>query len=101
MAEDGLSSITPAGSLRLAANVGSVYALGECEIDLARRELRLHGSPVPGLHLHGVSEEIKTGIYDKFWLGRPQGWKRRVSRLRHRRLGEAVAYDHEPVATAQ
>src|ERR1700746_3470371 len=47
MAEDGLSSITPAGSLRLAANVGPVYALGECEIDLARRELRLHGSPVP------------------------------------------------------
>ncbi len=30
-----------------AAMVQSVYASGECEIDVARRELRVHGSPVP------------------------------------------------------
>src|SRR5580692_8275883 len=29
------------------ANIRPVYASGECEIDLARRELRVRGSPVP------------------------------------------------------
>jgi DNA-binding winged helix-turn-helix (wHTH) protein len=28
-------------------DTGSIYASGECEIDLARRELRVHRSPVP------------------------------------------------------
>src|SRR5271156_3293300 len=31
----------------LAGDVRPVYASGECEIDLARRELRVLGSPVP------------------------------------------------------
>src|SRR5262249_12159362 len=31
----------------LAENIRPIYAAGECEIDLARRELRVHGSPVP------------------------------------------------------
>ena len=31
----------------LAATIGPVYASGACEIDLARRELRILGSPVP------------------------------------------------------
>src|SRR5580704_14708064 len=28
-------------------DIGSIYASGDCEIDLARRELRVHRSPVP------------------------------------------------------
>lgn len=31
----------------VAGGVGPIYASGECEIDLARRELRVRGSPVP------------------------------------------------------
>lgn len=31
----------------LAQNVRPIYASGECEIDSARRELRVLGSPVP------------------------------------------------------
>ena len=31
----------------LAENIRAIYASGECEIDLARRELRVLGSPVP------------------------------------------------------
>src|ERR1700722_17616596 len=30
-----------------AGGLGSIYASGECEIDLARRELRVGGFPVP------------------------------------------------------
>ena len=31
----------------LAESIRPIYASGECEIDLARRELRVLGSPVP------------------------------------------------------
>ncbi|WP_158932454.1 winged helix-turn-helix domain-containing protein [Acidisphaera sp. S103] len=63
----------------LAEVVRPVYAVGECEIDLARRELRVRGSPVP---LGGRAFEIievlaqsagelvtKNELMDRIWPG--------------------------------
>jgi predicted ATPase/DNA-binding winged helix-turn-helix (wHTH) protein len=63
----------------LAASIQPVYASGECEIDLARRELRVLGSPVP---VGGRAFEIiqvlaqsagelvtKNELMDRIWPG--------------------------------
>src|SRR5262249_31905975 len=39
--------LAPSAASMLAENIRPIYAAGECEIDLVRRELRVHGSPVP------------------------------------------------------
>src|ERR1700677_4423692 len=63
----------------LAGDVRPVYASGECEIDLARRELRISGSPVPvGGRAFEVIEVLaesagelvtKDELMDRIWPG--------------------------------
>ena len=57
----------------------AIYAMGECEIDLARREVRIGGSPVPiGGRAFEIVEVLaqaagelvsKDGLMDRIWPG--------------------------------
>src|SRR5215472_15428318 len=45
--EEGFAPVRSQAADMLAESIRPIYASGECEIDLARRELRVLGSPVP------------------------------------------------------
>jgi DNA-binding winged helix-turn-helix (wHTH) protein len=81
--DDQLRSKLKGGTLQPARDVSEVvrpvYASNECEIDLARRELRILGSPVPvggrafeiiGI-LAGSAEELvtKDELMNRIWPG--------------------------------